>query len=128
MKKELLIIRDHLELTPDFRWGLSCSSYFLCCVICFVCLVLCIVSSVESVSGSSIFGCPFQFSQMFIYVYLLTYLCRVRDSNAEYFHVFYHTLVILLRGQSSLCDTTLLEGTEYYHVKVNTCSSNGRIN
>ena len=38
MKKKLLIIRDHLELTPGIRWGLSCSSYFLCCI--FVLFVL----------------------------------------------------------------------------------------
>ena len=45
--------------------------------------------------------CPVYKYLWFIYVYLLTYLYRVRDSNEEYFHVLYHTLVILLRGQSS---------------------------
>lgn len=113
---------------PGFQVGYVLLVVFSVYYFCFVCLVLYLVPYVASVSKSSIYGCPFQFSQMFIYVYLLTYLHRVRDSNAEYFHVFYHTLVILLRGQSYLRDTTLLEGTEYYHVKVNTCTSNGRIN
>jgi len=94
-RQELLILRGHLDLTADFMRDMCCSSfYFSVLCFCFVCLVLCLVPNVASVSESSIFGCPFQFSLMFIYVYLLTYLYRVRDSNEEYFHVFYHTLVI----------------------------------
>ena len=75
MKMELLIIRDHLELTRGFRWGLSCSSYFLCCI--FVLFVLfCVLYPVLKVSLDRPFlVAPFSVPKCsFMFICWLTYI------------------------------------------------------